>query len=219
MTSSPLRALVVEDNDGDYVLTREMLRESNAQPFHLTRAHTFDEAMEHANAGGFDLYIVDHGLGARTGLDFIRAAKALGCDAPMILLTGEGAHALDVEAMNAGAADYLGKNEITPVLLERAIRYALERARLQGELRSLSLVDGLTGLYNRRGFTTLAEQQLRLSKRNGSHLYIVFVDLDGMKRINDGHGHHAGDAALCATRGYSARHFPRLGYYRAARRR
>jgi diguanylate cyclase (GGDEF)-like protein len=71
--------------------------------------------------------------------------------------------------------------------------------RQADELRALSLVDELTGLYNRRGFLTLATQQLKLCDRSMRAALIVFVDLDGMKRINDELGHEYGDIALVET--------------------
>jgi diguanylate cyclase (GGDEF)-like protein len=74
-----------------------------------------------------------------------------------------------------------------------------ERQKLQEELRNLSLVDELTGLLNRRGFMTVAQQTLNLAQRLGDPLLLVFADLDGMKIINDTLGHSEGDRALLDT--------------------
>jgi diguanylate cyclase (GGDEF)-like protein/PAS domain S-box-containing protein len=74
-----------------------------------------------------------------------------------------------------------------------------ERKRTEETLRSLSLIDDLTGLYNRRGFLALAEQQVRLTQRTGHGFTLVFADLDGMKKINDTYGHKAGDDAIRAA--------------------
>jgi diguanylate cyclase (GGDEF)-like protein/PAS domain S-box-containing protein len=71
-------------------------------------------------------------------------------------------------------------------------------ARARDELRSLSLVDELTGVYNRRGFLSLATQHLSLAQRNGGRVCLIMVDVDGLKEINDRFGHHQGDAALVA---------------------
>ena len=67
------------------------------------------------------------------------------------------------------------------------------------ELHALSLKDELTGLYNRRGFYTLVEQQLKLAERTKTKLSLLFIDLDGMKIINDTYGHEEGDRALKRT--------------------
>lgn len=76
-----------------------------------------------------------------------------------------------------------------------------EIARAREELRSLSLVDELTGVYNRRGFVSLANQHLSLAKRNGSRVCLVMADMDGLKAINDRFGHSQGDSALAALAG------------------
>jgi len=71
-----------------------------------------------------------------------------------------------------------------------------ERKRMEDEIHSLSITDALTGLYNRRGFLTLAEQQLKISNRGEGGMLLFFADLDGMKWINDTLGHEEGDKAL-----------------------
>jgi two-component system CheB/CheR fusion protein len=76
-----------------------------------------------------DLYLVDYRLDARSGLELLKEAVQHGCDSPVIMLTGQGDHEVDMEAMRAGAADYLIKGQIKPSLLERSIRYAIERHR------------------------------------------------------------------------------------------
>lgn len=84
-------------------------------------------------------------------------------------------------------------------LLVRAIRCAAKQYMLQAELGSLALTDELTGLYNRRGFEALAERQLKLARRNSRDLFLFFIDLDGLKKINDSFGHREGDLALKHT--------------------
>jgi PAS domain S-box-containing protein len=73
------------------------------------------------------------------------------------------------------------------------------RLRYERELRELALLDELTGLHNRRGFLTFAESELRRAQRLEHDALLVFADLDGLKAINDRHGHAAGDAALCGV--------------------
>lgn len=73
---------------------------------------------------------------------------------------------------------------------------ALQRRKAEDELRGLTLVDDLTGLYNRRGFLTLAEQQLKIANRMHRRMLLLFADLDYLKWINDTFGHHEGDRAI-----------------------
>jgi diguanylate cyclase (GGDEF)-like protein len=75
-------------------------------------------------------------------------------------------------------------------------RDVTDTKQAEEELRALTLVDDLTGLYNRRGFRMLAEQHMRLAKRGGPVSYLMSIDLDGFKSVNDIYGHAEGDAAL-----------------------
>lgn len=79
------------------------------------------------------------------------------------------------------------------------IAIAIERKRIEAQLKSLSLYDELTHLYNRRGFLTLGAQQIKIAFRNKKEMLLFFFDLDNMKPINDKYGHNAGDTALRAT--------------------
>jgi diguanylate cyclase (GGDEF)-like protein len=76
------------------------------------------------------------------------------------------------------------------------VRDISQRKREERTLRRASLTDDLTGLYNRRGFMALAEQQLRMARRNGSDCVVLYADMDGFKQLNDEHGHAVGDKAL-----------------------
>ena len=71
-----------------------------------------------------------------------------------------------------------------------------ENQRLMKELHSISFIDDLTGLYNRRGFFSLAQKQLETAKRLKKRIFIIFIDMDNMKWINDTFGHREGDRAL-----------------------
>jgi diguanylate cyclase (GGDEF)-like protein len=84
-------------------------------------------------------------------------------------------------------------------LIEQNQRLAAEiqeRLKAEAEIRRLALTDELTGLYNRRGFFFLANQQLKISQRNQMDSCLLFIDLDGLKQINDSFGHEVGDEAI-----------------------
>jgi len=82
------------------------------------------------------------------------------------------------------------------ISVSRANQYLQDRQRVLEELRTLSLSDELTGLYNRRGFFILAEQQIKIATRTKRGMLLVSADLDGLKKINDGFGHHEGDRVI-----------------------
>jgi diguanylate cyclase (GGDEF)-like protein len=115
---------------------------------------------------------------------------------PIVVLSGVDDELLAIAALKHGAQDYLVKGEATARWLYRAIKYAGERNERQKELWELALFDEVTGLYNRRGFRVMAERECRALERSRDGLVILAMDLDGLKAINDTHGHAAGDAAL-----------------------
>jgi diguanylate cyclase (GGDEF)-like protein len=81
----------------------------------------------------------------------------------------------------------------------KASKNIAERERIEAELRKLTLTDELTGLYNRRGFSTMAEQQLKFANRESRGLLLLSADLDNLKQINDELGHNEGDSVLIQT--------------------
>jgi len=106
-------------------------------------------------------------------------------------------HLLDEASKICGAArrNPPDPRPLTDLLL-RAVRCAMKQYMLRAELRNLALTDELTGLHNRRGFLALGERQLKLARRSSRGAFLFFVDLDGLKQINDSFGHQEGDLAL-----------------------
>jgi len=194
-----LRVLLVDDDEEDHLIARDLLDQALDGRFTLDWVAAYAAGRDQLLQGVYDVCLLDHHLGAGTGLELLREIVAQGCRTPVLLPTGQGDRDTDLAAMRSGAADYLVKGELTAPILERAIRYARERQRLLEQIRTLSLVDELTGLYNRRGFFTMAEPQVKLTRRARRRLLLLFADLDGMKQINDRYGHKAGDEALAAT--------------------
>jgi PAS domain S-box-containing protein len=136
MAVTKIRVLLVDDDEDDYIITRDLLCEIGEMDFHLDWVGTYGTALDVMGRGEHDVYLVDFGLGERNGLELLREALASGCTAPIILLTGQGDHEVDIEAMKAGAADYLVKGQIAAPLLERSIRYAIERGQTLRALRN-----------------------------------------------------------------------------------
>ena len=130
-----IRALLVDDDQGDFVFTKGLLSQITHLTIELDWVPTFEEGLDALAQGGYDIYLVDYFLEDRTGLDLLREAARYQLEAPVIMLTGRGSHDVDLEAMQAGAADYLVKGHIEPEDLERSIRYALDRVEAQRALR------------------------------------------------------------------------------------
>lgn len=139
MDTPPIKVLLVDDDHDDYVILRDLFLEIEVGKFRLEWVETYDAAIERMVRNKYDVCLVDYLLGERNGLELLNEAVKNGCKTPMILLTGKGAREVDMAAMKAGASDYLDKGEIGPSLLERSIRYAIERKRtLEEQIRLIS---------------------------------------------------------------------------------
>lgn len=131
--------LIVEDDEDDFILTRELFEELATQEYALKWVNNYQAGVEELMSERADLCLVDFSLGERTGLELLREVSERGCKIPIVFLTGQSDRELVVEAMRAGAADYLVKGAIGVAQLERSLRYALEQSRSLKELRKLNL--------------------------------------------------------------------------------
>ncbi|MES3628606.1 MAG: response regulator [Longimonas sp.] len=127
--------LLVEDDEDDFLITRALLSRAESIECNLEWASSYDEGLNAILSGEYDACLVDYRLGKHTGLDLLKAINDRGNHTPIILLTGQGDLEIDLTAMAAGAADYLSKEEIDAPLLERSIRYAVERAQADQRIR------------------------------------------------------------------------------------
>ncbi len=107
MNQSGLNILIVDDDEDDCFLTRAVLNEVYGDRVKVEWVSSFEAAKVAILSGHHTLCFLDYHLGARTGLELLREVVAQGCTTPIILLTGHDDWDVDVEAMEAGAADYL----------------------------------------------------------------------------------------------------------------
>ena len=199
MTAPGYRLLLVEDNEADARLIREALDEAIVKPGQVSHVHRLAEALAAVATEDFDVILFDLSLPDGRGLNTIEQLRAKAPHIPLVVLTGVDDEGLALMSLQLGAQDYLVKGQIDRHLIARAVRYAIERHRMQATLQGLALIDELTGLYNRRGFLAFADQHLKLARRTARGLWLVLVDIDGLKRINDTFGHREGDRALLKT--------------------
>ena len=129
MERRELHVLLVEDDEDDSLLTRGLLAEIPDVDLDCDWAPSYVEGLERVAAGSVDVCLVDHFLGARTGVDFVREARALPAPPPLILLTGASSREIDLAAMEAGASDFLQKEGVTAALLDRSIRYSIQKQK------------------------------------------------------------------------------------------
>ncbi len=195
--SGTIQILLIEDDEDDYLLLKDYLEELDPHTkIKLDWVRTYQEGLVQILQAKHDLYLVDHYLGEYSGLDLLKEAVRAGCQAPIIIVTGLPDREIDQAAVLAGATDYLVKGQFDGKMLERSIRYALERNRLLNRIRELAIRDALTGLYNRRELHRFLDYELIKSKRYKHPFSILMMDIDHFKQINDRHGHRVGDETI-----------------------
>ncbi len=163
-----IKLLVVDDDEEDFLIVRDLLSKTKDKRFKLTWASTYEAGLDLVDQDGFAAILVDYNLRQRNGLDFIREVTDIHEDVPTILLTGQGGYEVDVQAMEAGADDFLMKKEINPPLLERTIRYAIEHKQIEIRLRQdaerAELLADLTRDFAEAGFDT-RQMILKITRR------------------------------------------------------
>lgn len=196
MTLSKSKILLVEDNPGDARLLQEAFKEITTMRFEFALCESLREALENLAQNRPDVCLLDLGLPDAQGLTAVQSINRQRPDLPIVVLTVLNDETLALESLRCGAQDYLVKGKIDSSLLWRSLRYAMERQRVQLELLNLAMIDDLTGLHNRRGFLALAEHHVLLAYRTGRPFLVAYLDLDGLKQINDTFGHQEGNRAL-----------------------
>jgi two-component system cell cycle response regulator len=194
---APIRILLVGEAREARRL-RGLLDSKGSTQFQISHVPAMESAAECVARDNADVLLVDMGLKQPRGLALIQAARAAAPDKPVVILSESENEAFAVESLQQGIQDFLTKDHMDCVVLVRALRYSIERHRLQRKLQNLSLIDDLTGLNNRRGFLALAEQHLRFILRKGTAM-LVYLDVDNLKLINDTFGHLQGNRALVVT--------------------
>lgn len=216
-----LKLLIIEDNDDQRELIRETLEDHFGRGT-VVGVETRAAAMAQ-DVGSFDLILSDYNLPDGSGIELLEAVRQR-CSTPVILVTGENVGHIAVEAINKGATDYVVKFGdylfTIPLVVEKnlivarikseneSLRQELERAladvrdknaQLEVSLKQveeMAATDPLTGLCNRRHFSTVLDQLFAESERYDKDMACVMIDLDGYKQLNDSFGHQMGDQLL-----------------------
>jgi two-component system cell cycle response regulator len=173
---------------------------SRLPAFTLTPASLSEEALALLSERRLDVVLLDLTGPLDVAMDLLVRARVEVPEIPVVVLVepGHKGESNGAAAVEAGACDSVVKEELSSALLARVLHYAIERYRLHATLDQLSLTDPLTGLYNARGFRTLAEHHLKLAHRTRG-LVIAVADVHALDQLNDAHGREAGDRALVAA--------------------
>ncbi|WP_419905489.1 EAL domain-containing protein [Kiloniella sp.] len=192
-----MRVLVLDDDKVDFLYTERLLSTAFSKDDVVvswvsdpTNTEILDEIDD------YNVCFVDQYMGPYRGIELIQKFTEVGCLTPMILLTREDNQALDEMACQSGASDYLLKDELTPALLNRSVRFSIAQKTQEKKLTKSAFTDGLTGLANRTKFDPALEMALLTTERANTFLALFLIDLDDFKNINDIYGHPAGDKLL-----------------------
>ena len=197
---SNTRILVVDDDDVDREKISRCLHKAII-PITILDATSGEDALDQTLTEDIDLIILDYNLGDMTGVEFLTRIKKN--NIPTIMITGAGSENSAIEAMKLGAVDYLTKDTLTEKVLLPVLTAAIKKNELQRkyeksqeELKRKSLYDSLTGLSNRDLIFDRLEQSILSSDRHSINFYLLVIDLNSFKEVNDSFGHLAGDEVL-----------------------
>jgi diguanylate cyclase (GGDEF)-like protein len=198
-TPKTIRVLLVEDDEDDAWLVRDMLSEGTSATFEVECVDRMAGARDYLVKSSADCVLLDLTLPDARWLEAPRELLSLAPDTPIVILSGLGDELLAVRAVQMGAQDYLIKGHVDGELLARSISYAIERKR--GEVRSTleTMRDPLTGLPNRALFIDRVNRALVRRKPHSHPVILLCIDLADFELINDSLGRAAGDQLLIAV--------------------
>jgi diguanylate cyclase (GGDEF)-like protein len=189
--------LLVDDDRQVYLLIGYLLSEVQKEDYRLVWCQNPDKAIEQIERSACDVVLLDyHWGGARIGHEFLDKAKVKNNRIPIIVMTDEVEADIDERAILEGASDYLTKSRINSQVLERAIRYSIDRKKIEDRLDHLAHYDHLTDLPNRSLFVDRLRHSINIAYREKHTFTLMFIDLDNFKGINDSYGHDVGDKLL-----------------------
>jgi diguanylate cyclase (GGDEF)-like protein len=202
--------LVAEDNPADAELVTEMLNQAFDGEYSVLCVDRFEKLKSELMVGAFKALILDMNLPDQSGLANIEEISRNHPNLPIVVLTGHDDMQLAINSLKKGAQDYLSKNQVTPELLSRSLRYAQERKQIElrlkkaledtahrnTQLEALARHDFLTSLPNRAYFHSVAGHVLLRAKRSEQAVALLYFDLNGFKKVNDNYGHDIGDELL-----------------------
>ncbi|HTV24451.1 MAG TPA: diguanylate cyclase [Polyangiaceae bacterium] len=188
------RTLLVEDSPTDALILSDALEAlDGAGVEHVSR---LSDAVRMLHDQRFDTIVTDLSLPDARGLDAVSRLRTCSADATLIVCSAVTDDALELQVIELGAHDFLAKAELSHASVARAVRFARVRRSTERRLARLAFYDALTGLANRTLFHERLGDCIRQRARVPT-CGVMFLDLNGFKRINDDFGHDAGDFVLC----------------------
>jgi diguanylate cyclase len=197
-----IKILFIDREYGEYLLIADILSQVRHVEYELVWCNQLDAALSQILSNEFNVALLDFFWGELSVRDLLNAAKVQANITPIVVMTDEMEIEVDRDVIRAGASDYLIKGQISHQLLERTLRYAIERKKTEQHLARLAHYDQLTDIPNRILFRDRLEHVLNLANRDKTSFALMFIDLNGFKLVNDNFGHDVGDVIIriCAER-------------------
>ncbi len=193
----PIEVLLVEDDASDVYLLQQALVNACPGEFNVTHVLSIEAALPILDTRRFDVALLDLALPDSSDLEALTCLRAKTLQLPILILTAHNNEQLALSSMQHGAQDYLVKEDsMNGHLIKRAISYAIERKHFEDNLTVLANYDGLTGLVNRSLFESRLDMAMARARRSHEPVAVFFLDLNHFKKVNDTHGHEAGDVLL-----------------------
>lgn len=197
---TPLRILIVEDSEADAELLLLALRRGGYEPDYL-RVETRETLNEALSNETWDIIVSDYAMPRFNGMEALKLTKEKGLDIPFIILSGSIGEEIAVEAMRAGAHDYLMKDNIARLLpaIDRELRemhIRQGRRMADATIHRLAYTDPITNLPNRARFSELVQEAVLIGLQEQHPIALLLIDLDRFKDVNDTLGHDRGDILL-----------------------
>ena len=199
ITPKEVSILLIENNKKDIQTITEFINKSDRINANIQTVDSIKKAKTIIFYQKIDIMLIDLNIEEVKFEELFERFSKESLSIPYIVITDERDEDMGIEAVQKGAQDYLVRSELSERILRRTIIYSIERHEILQSLYKTTIVDELTGLYNRIGLHTLGNQQVELAKRHNDDIFIFYLDLDGMKEINDTLGHDYGDKALLTS--------------------
>lgn len=184
MKDTVIHLLLVEDNEFDAMVIQKILSSHDTIDFHINHVTNLQDAQYQSVTNNYDIVLLDLSLPDSFGLETLEKISPFNLETPIIIMSGLDDEDLTLQAVKEGAQDFLIKGMIDKALLPQYIRFAIERHKHLQESSNPLLIDDMTGMYNERGFTLLAQQIFKLANRTGLQFHFFYIELINLDDIS-----------------------------------
>jgi PAS domain S-box-containing protein len=178
LTGKLIRIAIIDDDEEDFYIIKDYIKGIGANIL-VEWVPEYSTALEKIKEKAYHIYFIDYRLGNYSGLTLLEEASALGCEEPIVILTGMGSRDIDIKSMEGGATDYLVKSDLNSEKLERCIRYSLDRADTLKELKERE--NKYRNLFEgSKDAIFIADENLTLLEVNNSASELLGIDVQGL---------------------------------------